>query len=224
MLPMISKTMPSDTRKKILEVLKREGPQSAEALGKLLKITSMGARQQLLALERDGLVEHKVEPRRTGRPGYSYALTPIGDELFPRTYPQIANSLLDTIRNVYGENGLDGIVRTRTKQLEAQYRARITHKDFEQRVKELAAIRSEEGYMADYEKINKDTFRLREHNCAICQVAAHCTQLCSYELELFRKVLPDAEITRETHILTGDRNCTYLIKRKRNTKLNRLRS
>jgi predicted ArsR family transcriptional regulator len=213
---MISKTMPADTRKRILEILKRNGPQSAESLGKMLKITSMGARQQLQALQRDGFVEHRIEPRRTGRPGFAYGLTTQGDELFPRTYPQMANSLLDTIRNIYGESGVDGIVRVRTKQLEAQYRARITHKDLEQRVKELAAIRSEEGYMADYEKINKNTFRLREHNCAICQVASQCTQLCAYELELFRKVLPDADITRETHILSGDRNCAYLIKRKKN--------
>jgi predicted ArsR family transcriptional regulator len=211
---MISKTMPSDTRKQILELLKKQGPLTAEALGKVLKITSMGARQRLLALERDGLVEHKVEPRPAGRPGYVYSLTSAGDELFPRTYPQMANTLLELVRRIYGEGGIDTLIHVRTKQLIAQYRARLIQKDLEHRVKELAAIRTEEGYMADYEKIGKNTFRLREHNCAVCQVAANCKQLCTDELELFKRALPDAEITRETHILSRDRNCTYLIRRK----------
>lgn len=67
--------------------------------------------------------------------------------------------------------------------------------------------------MADWQKINKNTFRLREKNCAICQIASQCTQACTFELDLFRKVLPNTDITRETHILQGDRNCTYLIRK-----------
>lgn len=203
-----------DTRRKILECLKREGPLSAEALGKLLRITSMGARQQLHALERDGLVDHQIKQQNMGRPGYYYTLTGLGDELFPRTYPQMANSLLETIRMMDGERGVDRLFRKRTENLASQYRARMANKDLEQRVQELASIRSEEGYMAGWEKINKNTFRLREQNCAICQIASQCTQACTFELDLFRKVLPDTEIIRETHILQGDQSCTYLIRRK----------
>jgi predicted ArsR family transcriptional regulator len=203
-----------DTRRRILEYLKQEGPLTAEALGKLLNITSMGARQQLHALERDGLVKHQIKQKDMGRPGYYFALTSLGDELFPRTYPQMANSLLETVRMLDGEKGIERLFRKRTENLASQYRARMANKNLEEKVKELAAIRSEEGYMADCQKINKNTFRLREKNCAICQVASQCNQACTFELDLFRKVLPDTEITRETHILQGDRNCTYLIRKK----------
>jgi predicted ArsR family transcriptional regulator len=209
-----TKELLPDTRRKVLECLKQEGPLTAEALGKLLNITSMGARQQLHALERDGLVEHQTKQKEMGRPGYHYALTSRGDELFPRTYPQMANSLLETVRMLDGEKGLDRLFRKRTETLSAQYRSRMVNKNLEEKVKELAAIRSEEGYMADWQKINKNTFRLREKNCAICQIASQCTQACTFELDLFRKVLPTTDISRETHILQGDRNCTYLIRAK----------
>jgi iron-sulfur cluster biosynthesis transcriptional regulator SufR len=202
------------TRQRILECLKQEGPLTAETLGKLLKITSMGARQQLHALERDGLVEHKTKQQEMGRPGYHYGLTSRGDELFPRTYPQMANSLLETVRMLDGEKGIERLFKKRTEALAAQYRQRMADKNLEEQVKELAAIRSEEGYMADWQKINKNTFQLREKNCAICQIASQYTQACQFELELFRKVLPHTEITRETQIIQGDRNCTYLIRKK----------
>jgi predicted ArsR family transcriptional regulator len=203
-----------DTRRKILEYLKQEGSLTAEALGKLLNITSMGARQQLNTLERDGLVEHQAKQKEMGRPGYYYALTSRGDELFPRTYPQMANSLLETVRMLDGEKGIDRLFRKRTETLATQYRSRMANKNLEEKVKELVAIRSEEGYMADWQKINRNTFRLREKNCAICQIASQCTQACTFELDLFRRVLPNTEIIRETHILQGDRNCTYLIRSK----------
>ncbi|HSE39406.1 MAG TPA: metalloregulator ArsR/SmtB family transcription factor [Acidobacteriota bacterium] len=203
-----------DTRQRILEYLKQEGPLTAEALGKLLNITSMGARQQLHAMERDGLVEHKTKQQAMGRPGYHYGLTSTGDELFPRTYPQMANSLLETVRMLDGEKGIERLFKKRTDTLVAQYRQRMANKTLEEQVIELAAIRSEEGYMADWQKINKNAFRLREKNCAICQIASNYTQACHFELELFRKVLPNTEITRETHIIQGDRNCTYLIRKK----------
>ena len=52
--------------------------------------------------------------------------------------------------------------------------------------------------------------RLREHNCAILDVARGGRAACDAELELFREVL-GADVVRETHIAAGDRCCTYRI-------------
>jgi iron-sulfur cluster biosynthesis transcriptional regulator SufR len=203
------------TRAKILELLKRTGPMSAEALGKALNITSMGIRLHLQALEKDGLVTHHSQKKAMGRPGYLFSLTPIGDELFPRTYSQVANHILDSVRQLEGEKGIDRIFRKRVELLEKQYRTRMTQSDLQGKVAELARIRSEEGYMAEWEKKEANTFILRELNCAICQIARQCIQACNYELLLFQKVLPNTEITRTEHIVKGDRMCTYTIRKKR---------
>jgi predicted ArsR family transcriptional regulator len=203
-----------DTRRKILELLKKKGAQTVQALSRALGITSMGVRQQLNALERDGLIQYRIEPRGLGRPRHVYTLTGVGDELFPRTYPQFAGSVLETVKLLDGDEGIERIFAKRTDLVQKQYERRMAGKDLERQVQELAQIRTEEGYMAEWEKVNKDTFLLRENNCAICQIAQQCMQACSYELALFQRVLPGANVSRESHILQGDSACTYRIRRK----------
>jgi iron-sulfur cluster biosynthesis transcriptional regulator SufR len=204
-----------ETRRKILQLLKFKGEMTADQLGQALKITSMGVRRHLTTLERDGLIQYRTMQRGMGRPSYLYALTAQGDELFPRTYEQLANSLLETVKVIEGESGVEQLFAKRTDLLAAQYRARIADKDLKERVAELSQIRTEEGYMADWEMLDEDAFLLREHNCAICQVAKRSVAACSHELELFRRVLDGAEVLRKSHIVRGDRTCTYLIQRKK---------
>lgn len=87
-------------------------------------------------------------------------------------------------------------------------------KGLEKRVKDLVDIRTEEGYMADWERISEDEFLLREQNCSIYQIARNTTQACSFELDLFKQVLDEADVRRDDHIMSGDRTCTYVIRRK----------
>lgn len=181
-------------------------------MAEALKITSMGVRRHLITLERDGLIQYRIEPRGAGRPRYLYSLTERGDEIFPRTYPQLANSLIENVRAIYGEAGVERLFDQRTEELAKQYKTRMVGKDLAGRVAELAKIREEEGYMADWEQRDAKSFVLREHNCAICQVAKRCPAACRHELELFQRVLPEAGVTRERHIIKGDPMCAYLIR------------
>lgn len=207
---------PGDTRYKILHLLKVNGPKSVRELADALGLSSMGIRQNLISLEGAGLIHHYQEQRGVGRPQFIYALTKEGDEEhFPRAYAPELMGLLAAIEDLEGAAGLDRIFEQRTEQLVEEYRGRMPGEDLEERVKGLASIRTEEGFMAEWEKEGEDSFVLREHNCAIYQVASSCEQLCTFEQELFCRVLDDAEITRESHILAGDPNCSYLIERRR---------
>ena len=60
---------------KILYLLKTRGPQSAAELGDQLQMTSMGARQHLMALESEGWVGFSDEARGRGRPVRLWHLT-----------------------------------------------------------------------------------------------------------------------------------------------------
>jgi iron-sulfur cluster biosynthesis transcriptional regulator SufR len=204
----------SETRRRILELLKLRGPQTADQLAKELGLTPMGVRGHLTSLEHDRLISHRAEKRPMGRPAYLYELTELGDELFPRAYPQLAGSLLDTLKAVYGEDSVEKLFQKRNEVLAEQYRARLEGKSLQERVAELAEIRSEEGYMAYYEALDDETFVLREYNCAICQVAKRALQACKAELKLFQQVLPGAEVERQQHMIRGDRTCTYVIRRR----------
>lgn len=204
-----------ETRNKILRLLKIEGPQTVDDLCEALELSSMGVRQHLLYLEGEGFLSHHSEKRSgVGRPSYVYSLADRGDELFPRSYAQLAVDLLDTIHSLDGEVGVDRIFEELIEKTGAQYRVPIAGKELEDQVSELANLRSEEGYMADWKQRDEDTFILVEHNCAVLQAACNCSKVCDYEEELFRRILDSAEVSRVSHIVSGDRKCAYVIQRR----------
>ena len=80
------------------------------------------------------------------------------------------------------------------------------------RLQALAAIRSEEGYMAEVRKAEGGAYLLIENHCPVCHAAAACTGLCAAELSVFQAVLGlDVEVTRGDHILAGARRCAYRV-------------
>ena len=86
------------TRQEILQHLQRNGRATVKELGQLLGLTSTGIRQHLTVLERDGLVLAREERGGVGRPTLVYSLTDKAEALFPRSYDELANNLLEEIR------------------------------------------------------------------------------------------------------------------------------
>ncbi len=150
----------TSTRREILSLIKRRGPMTVQELSRTLEITPMGVRQHLAILERDGFVHSAGIRRGQGRPSRLYGITPEGDKLFPRTYEQLAQSLLDDLRAVEGEEKLDALFEHRRKRILEQYRARLAGKELRERVAILADARTEEGYLAEHQQIGRDRFVL----------------------------------------------------------------
>src|SRR5205807_10442645 len=91
---------------------------------------------------------------------------------------------------------------------------RLAGRSFDERVCELTRILDEDGYLADYERLDDGTWRIVEHNCAILGVAAKYGQACSSEIGFLREALPDAEIERTHHMMAGAHMCAYEIRPK----------
>jgi len=206
--------MTSTTRSEILSLIKRHGPMTVQELSRGIAITPMGVRQHLAILERDGLLRSDGIRRGQGRPSRMYSITPQGDAVFPRTYEQVATSLLDDVRAIDGDAKVDALFEhRRARQLE-QYRAVMAGKDLPERVAALAELRDAEGYLAEHEQQDKNTFVLVEHNCPIRSVASAYAQACACELALFSDAL-GAEVGRTDHILAGAPCCRFVITRPR---------
>jgi predicted ArsR family transcriptional regulator len=202
----------SSTRREILQLLRTRGSLTAQQLAAELRITSMGVRRQLLALERDGLVQMQTKRQAAGRPTYVYQLTADGYDTFPRNYHLLATQLLDGARAREGQAKVQDLFSARMDQLMAQYEPRMRDKDLAGRVAELAKIQDENGYMALWEKV-EGGFLLKEQNCAIYRVACRFQEACQYEIELFRSLL-EADIERVEHQVKGDLACTYFVSEK----------
>src|SRR5919198_5226017 len=201
------------TRRALVHLLKEEGPLDAQALAARLHVSAMAVRQHLYALHEERLVTYHETPRPRGRPVKRWQLTPAADRLFPEAYAELTLSLLTSIKETFGKAGLERLLALRSRQQVSAYRARMRDGDpLSQRLATLAAIRTDEGYMAEVQPQSDGSFVLLEKHCPICVAAIACTGLCGKELEVFQEVLgADVLIERTEHIIAGARRCAYRV-------------
>jgi predicted ArsR family transcriptional regulator len=207
---------PKSTRHAILDILKREGAQAAKSLAGRLAITPMAVGLQLASLVDEKLVEAEPQPPRPGargRPVQRWALTAAANRVFPDAHAVLTAGLLGSLQEIYGDEGMRKILAARTRQQEADYAQAIrAEAGLKERVKTLARLRDQEGYMTEVETVPGGGFRLIENHCPICTAASTCQGFCESEWQVFSKLIgPGARVTREEHLLSGARRCVYSI-------------
>jgi predicted ArsR family transcriptional regulator len=205
----------SALRREILLTLRREGASSPEQLALLLGASRTGVLQQLRSLEAAGLVDRRTVRHGVGRPRHLYDVTADAQIAFPSNYDALAAGLLAAISAVGGDELVSDVFDARRRIIAEQVRSRLDERvpagaPLADRVRELAVIQDEQGYLSSASVDEDGTIRLRECNCAILGVASQSVSPCESELALFRDVL-GADVIRETHIASGDRSCTYRI-------------
>jgi predicted ArsR family transcriptional regulator len=206
---------PSAIRHEILVHLRQAGPTTPDGLAAALGASRTGILQQLYALEEAGLVSHAAEKHGVGRPRHVYDVTADAQGLFPTDYGGFASGLVKAIEAVGGDDLVEQVFAARRVQIGERIRRRMAETlddgaPLAARVRALALLQDEAGYLADAIVADDGTLRLREHNCAIDKIARRTTAPCDAELALFKEVL-GAEVVRESHIASGDRCCTYVV-------------
>ena len=204
----------SALRRAILVHLRRSGPTPPDAIASALGASRSGVAQQLRALDAAGLVARTAVRHGVGRPRHLYDVTPLAQELFPSNYDGLATGLLAAILEVGGDELVEDVFTARRRQAEARLREQIdailpAEAPLEDRVRELARLQDELGYLAEV-RVDADGIRLLEHNCAVLDVASANPAACQAELDLFRGVLC-ADVVRVRHIVAGDRCCDYRV-------------
>jgi len=200
------------TRRAIVRLLKQEGALDSAALARRLKLTPMAVRQHLYALQKEKLVTHDERPVPLGRPANFWQLTRDADRLFPDAYAELTLALIGAMGDSFGPSGMQKVLDARAAAQGAAYRARIaTSAPLDKKLRELARVRTEEGYMAEVRR-DGDAFLFIENHCPICAAANACQGFCSSELDLFASVLgPGVAVERSEHIVSGDRRCVYRV-------------
>lgn len=197
----------------LLYLLKTRGPQGAQALGEALGMTSMGARQHLLKLADEGLVTSFERREGVGRPKQAWRLTDKGHGRFPDRHSDLTLELISSVRELYGEEGLNRLIEKREQQARQVYdKALEEAATLEEKVERLAEQRNKEGYMARAERAEDGALMLIEDHCPICAAASICQGFCRAELHLFEEVLGEGvTVARTDYMLEGGRRCAYRI-------------
>ena len=208
------------TRRAITKLLKTEGPIDSAQLAQKLGLTAMAVRQHLYALQREGLVASEERPVPIGRPAKFWRLTREADHLFPEAYAELSVALIDSVKDAFGQEGLERVLTSRCARQRVDYKKRIKSQDsLDRKLGELAKVRTEEGYMAEVRREDDGSFLLVENHCPICAAANACQGFCSTELDLFRSVLgPGITVERAEHIIKGDNRCVYRVQPQKSTK------
>ena len=221
------------TRQAILDLLKRQGPQSAQAMAIELSITPMAVRQHLYDLFDQKLVAQDSTPPApgaaaedgqdkrpaAGRPVKRWHLTIQADSLFPDRHADLAVELIASIRSTFGADAMERLIAGRSESQIAHYlNALDGAENLGEKLAALARARSDEGYMAEVLTDENGGYLFVENHCPICAAAKSCTGICAAELSVFQTTLgPDVKLERTEHLLNGARRCAYRVSSKVST-------
>lgn len=205
-----------DPKRKLLYYLKVLQNARLAELADLMKISKMAVHKHLVQLQKRGLVESLETRKGVGRPKMSFQLTRQSKSVFPKSYGELAVHGLDFIEKNMGKLGVEKMLQERQDELYDRYYERLEPLDFDQKVKELAKIRDEEGYIAESKKTGRHgvTHTLFEYNCPVLEIAEKHWEACSAETQLFERLL-GANIEATHRAAKGDKLCKFVLREKK---------
>jgi len=197
---------------KICQLLKENGDMSAKQLSDALKMTTMGVRQHLQMLEERGELIFFDQKAPRGRPTRFWSLTEKANDNFENGHEELTVQLLISVREVFGEQGLEQLINKREESTLALYQQQVLpFTTISERLQALVTLRNNEGYMASFEQ-QQDCYWLFENHCPICAAAHTCLNFCRSELQIFSSLFEGmATLSREEHIIEGARRCAYKV-------------
>lgn len=204
----------SPTQRRVLAEVKRQGEATADELAATLKISPSAVRQHLSALRSAGLIDARQDRGQPGRPADRYHATDRSESLFVTADNSLSLELLEHIEQEDPQL-IDRVFDRRRRQLVKNATDKLSGRPLDARVSILTELLDAQGYLADFDKIDDDHYRINLHSCSIWTVASRYRQACAAELDFLRDLLPDATVQRVTHKTDGAHTCGYEISARR---------
>ena len=155
--------------------LLRRGVATVEELARELGLTDNAVRSHLAALERDGLVTQSGVRRGTGKPAYTYALTPDAERLFPKAYGALLGLMLDVLAERLPPDTLDDLLREMGHRLAAGQASSTG--DLRARVDGAVALLGEMGGLAEVEELDGG-YVIRGCSCPLAAAVTGHPETC----------------------------------------------
>ncbi len=201
----------SSPKRGILLILKQAPDSSLEEIARKLEVSKVAALGHLQKLEHEGLIDRSYRAGKVGRPRVQFRLTPRASSLFPQSYTEVSLAALEFIERRLGPDAVAELLTERAHEVADRARARLGSPDLGDRVRELARLRTEGGYMAEVGAHRKGSVELLEHNCPILALAGRFPVACETERRMFSNLLhADVDVTHR--VVAGDPVCRFRIR------------
>jgi predicted ArsR family transcriptional regulator len=195
------------TRGKIVEALRHRRAVSAFELAAEFGLSPNAIRQQLVILERDGLVVGKSVRRGKTKPTHEYALTEQANRYFPQAYDRMLNAVLREVRTTGGDAAVAQIFENIGKRAGARMSARVAGKSVPEKVAAIADSIRDTGVTVDVEE-HGDTIVLREHHCPYSAVVSEHPECCTAIHTMLDDVIA-TDIKQTDSLATGGASCRF---------------
>lgn len=203
------------TRGRIMEEL-AVAPRTAKDLARRFDIQESAARGHLTRLEERGLVTPSFYKEGVGRPRKRYRLTAAGQELFPKKYEILLDSIIDQVMAREGEGYVSALFAEAARRLAHKVAGEIPKKASPtERAQALCEALNELGFRASVEQTPDGKLTIVRNNCVFRHSAiSHAYLLCDvFDKHLTQELLgtPTLDVDLKDSITRGGFRCTHLI-------------
>jgi predicted ArsR family transcriptional regulator len=195
------------TRGKIVSELRRRGSASATDLARSFGLSPNAVRQQLVVLERDGLVAETPVRRGPTKPTYEFSLTADADKLFPQAYDKMLTAVLRELRSQFGTAGVERVFDGLSRRAIERAQVAVTATDPEQKVAQLTEMLRKSGVVAEYSLIDGG-FALHEHSCPYSSTAKEHPEVCQVIHHVMDETLGGEHVQTES-LAHGGKECRF---------------
>ncbi|HTT46287.1 MAG TPA: MarR family transcriptional regulator [Thermoplasmata archaeon] len=201
------------TRGRILEEL-AVAPRTARDLARKLGIQESAARGHLGRMEERGLVAPSFRREGVGRPRKRYVLTSTAQDLFPKKYDLILDTVVDSLLAKEGEGYVSALFADAAERM-----AQSVVKDVprsgspEERAENVVRSLNRLGFRCTTDRSPDGTIRITRSNCVFRHSAiTHPFLLCDvFDKHLTEALLGQAGVDLVDSIGRGGMRCTHLI-------------
>ena len=195
----------------ILKLLQRQGALTIKDIEAALGVTTTAVRQQLTALQAEGLVSTETVREKRGRPHAVYRLSDKGKKLFAHGYENLAQMLMEEVLGLSEPENARQLLQRVSTRLGAQYAKHVQGAELEDRLQQLVVVLEQHGITSKVEE-EDCAFVLTEYGCPYHGLAQAHREICSMEVEAMQKVLGSEVILHQSQ-LDGHHGCQFQVKK-----------
>ncbi|QSR85486.1 metalloregulator ArsR/SmtB family transcription factor [Methylacidimicrobium sp. B4] len=194
----------------ILAEIKRSNGLSVGELAERMNLSYMGVKQHCNSLEKEGFLSTQRRAKRVGRPEKVYVLTEKANQFFPQKGTPFALELLESVEDVYGPLAVDRLLHRLYRRRVEALRSRVSGAGLEERARQLAQAREEEGCMSRYEPAGAPAGQILEFHSPVLEILDRFPRTRELERRLFEQLL-DARVERREDRAGGALKVVFLL-------------
>jgi len=197
-----------ETQRAILTALKTSQPATIAELTAKSQLSYETIRQHIARLEALGWIDRQQSHvGAAGRPEGRLTLTPSGEQLFAKSYDELAVTLIDTMADRFGTSAISEVLATIADAKVATWAPMLEGKDLPERLEILKDLYAENDPFTQVRQ-TEDGPVLVENNCPYHAVAMARPALCSLTVSVLSRLL-GYQVKRECSFQRGDGCCSF---------------